>query len=145
LARRRGVGKSGQSIELREYPRNVWPRLELNVIPDYSSSVDACLALIAEILPDWHWHIGHGPDEILPYAALRNQIGLDDDTQISITASAPTLPLALLHAAVKAIIASKRRSEFARLLFHRASLGGCRLSQRMLSPYGRGGDQMAAI
>ncbi|HKI74827.1 MAG TPA: hypothetical protein VJ998_09295 [Pseudomonadales bacterium] len=109
MARRRGGGKSGQSIELREYPRNVWPSLELNVIPDYSSSVDACLALIAEILPDWHWHIGHGPDGILPYAALRNQIGLDNDTQISITASAPTLPLALLHAAVKAIVASKRR------------------------------------
>ena len=78
-------------------------------IPDYTSSVDACLALIAEILPDWHWHIGHGPDGILPYAALRNQNDLDDDTQLSFTASAPTVPLALLHATVKAAIANRRR------------------------------------
>ena len=70
---------------------------------EYSSSVDACLALVGEILPGWHWHIGHGPDGVLPYAALRKDIGTTDD-ELNVEAIAPTVPLALLHAIVKALL-----------------------------------------
>ena len=71
-------------------------------IPDYSSSVDACIALIDARLPGWHWHVGHGSDGILPYAALRKDAGSQEGAARYITATGPTVPLALLHAAIKA-------------------------------------------
>jgi hypothetical protein len=27
----------------------------------YTASVDECITLISRVLPDWHWHVGHGP------------------------------------------------------------------------------------
>ncbi len=40
-------------------------------VPDYTSSVDKCVTLSgSSVLPDWHWHVGHGPRGILPYAEL---------------------------------------------------------------------------
>ena len=74
---------------------------------DYTASVDTCLSLIGRVLPDWHWHVGHGPTGILPYASLSKTSGLDEETPLRVEASAPTVPLALLHAAVFALIADQ--------------------------------------
>lgn len=71
---------------------------------DYSGSVDACLRLIARVAPDWHWHVGHGPDGILPYAALSK--GEANDRRFE--SAAPTVPLALLGALLQALIAERR-------------------------------------
>lgn len=71
----------------------------------YTGSVDDCLALVAQALPGWHWHVGHGPDGVLPYAALSRTppgaTGNADETRVE--SSAPTVPLALLRAAMKAL------------------------------------------
>ena len=69
--------------------------------PAYTSSIDDCLALIGRRLPEWHWHVGHGPDGVLPYAALTR--GSGDDGDVRIETSAPTVPLALLRAGVRAL------------------------------------------
>ena len=69
-------------------------------IPSYTASVDACLALIHERLPEWHCHIGYGPRGIFPYAMLTHD---PDDKEASAETTAPTVPLALLGAFVKAL------------------------------------------
>ena len=71
-------------------------------VPDYTASVDSCLGLIGRFLPGWHWHIGFGPRGIFPYATLQ-------DGEDLFEAIAPTVPLALLQAAVQAGRANKRR------------------------------------
>ena len=63
--------------------------------PDYTASVDACLALLHRVLPGWHWHVGYGPRGILPYAVV-------DKGERRHEATAPTVPLALLTALVEA-------------------------------------------
>jgi len=62
----------------------------------YTSSVDACLALIHRVLPGWGWHVGFGPRGIVPYASLHK-----DEERCE--ASAPTVPLALLAASIAAV------------------------------------------
>ena len=66
--------------------------------PSYTTSVPDCIALIARLLPTWSWHVGHGPNGVLPYAFVRQG-------RQRYEASAPTVPLALLGALVKAMIA----------------------------------------
>ncbi|MGI9414847.1 MAG: hypothetical protein ACR2PM_14325 [Hyphomicrobiales bacterium] len=78
-----------------------------NPVRDYTSSVDTCLSLIGAALPDWHWHVGHGPSGILPYASLTRTTGPDDAATLRVEATAGTVPLALLHATVKALIADQ--------------------------------------
>jgi len=68
--------------------------------PAYSASVDACLSLVAQRLPDWHWHIGHGPRGIMPYAVLSPTSGAE---QPRFEALAPTVPLALLSVLLQAV------------------------------------------
>jgi hypothetical protein len=65
--------------------------------------VDSCIALFRRVLPGWHWHIGHGPRGILPYAAVSK--AADEPGGIRLEAIAPTVPLALLRALLKAKIA----------------------------------------
>lgn len=60
---------------------------------DYSSSVDACLALIIEKLPTAHWHVGRAEDGVSVYATLT-----EGDHQAECTTG--TVPLALLAAVV---------------------------------------------
>ena len=67
-------------------------------VPDYTASVDHCIALIGRVLPHWAWHVGYGPRGILPYATLH-------DEEERFEAVAPTVPLALLGALLKATIA----------------------------------------
>lgn len=67
-------------------------------VPDYTASVDHCIALIGRVLPHWAWHVGYGPRGILPYATLH-------DEEERFEAVAPTVPLALLAALLKARIA----------------------------------------
>ncbi len=79
---------------------------DANEAPGYTSSVDECIRLIGAVLPDWHWHVGHGPRGILPYASL-SKAKNPDHRELRVEASAPTVPLALLHAAAKALIAGE--------------------------------------
>lgn len=67
----------------------------------YTASVDDCIALINKLLPEWHWHVGHGPKGILPYASM----SLHDrgSHEVHVESKAPTVPLALLGALVKAL------------------------------------------
>ena len=69
-------------------------------VPPYTASVDACLLLIGKALPEWHWHVGHGPNGILPYALLTGDAP-NPGSQVEVMAS--TVPLALLGALVKAV------------------------------------------
>lgn len=57
---------------------------------DYSSSIEQCRSLVAELLPGWRLHMGYGANGIFPYASLTK----GDDV---FTADAPTLPLAILR------------------------------------------------
>jgi len=74
---------------------------------NYTSSVDACLRLIETVLPGWHWHVGHGPTGILPYASLSTAAHSSKETSHRVEATAPTVPLALLHATTKALLLSE--------------------------------------
>ncbi len=76
-------------------------------VPNYTASVDTCLTLINSILPDWHWHVGHGPLGILPYASMTQTTSPRNATQLRVEATAGTVPLALLHATVKALISDQ--------------------------------------
>lgn len=69
-------------------------------VPAYTSSVDACLELIHERLPEWHCHIGYGPRGIFPYAMLTHD---PEQTGARSEKVAPTVPLALLGAFVAAL------------------------------------------
>ena len=71
---------------------------------NYTSSVDACLQLIEAVLPDWHWHVGHGPTGILPYASLSTTALGGEEDEYRVEADAATVPLALLHVAAKALL-----------------------------------------
>lgn len=73
----------------------------------YTSSVDACLDLIGTLLPGWHWHVGHGATGILPYAALSGPAPANGAPSLRLEASAPTVPLALLRAATKAMLVTE--------------------------------------
>ena len=72
----------------------------------YTASVDDCIALINDLLPEWHWHVGHGPMGIFPYASM----SLDDGKSSArhFEAKAPTVPLALLGVLVKALKGKKQ-------------------------------------
>lgn len=61
----------------------------------YSGSLDACRALVAAALPGWRLHLGFDAAGIFPYAAL-------SQGEHHLEAEAPTLPLAILKAAVAA-------------------------------------------
>ena len=69
-------------------------------IPPYTASLDACLSLIKSVLPDWHWHVGHGPRGLLPYATLSSGKA---ESEVRVEMFAPTVPLALLGALIKAL------------------------------------------
>lgn len=71
----------------------------------YTASVDDCIALIGRALPHWHWHVGHGPSGVLPYAVLTE----DGAAGRRFEASSCTVPLALLGAVVAAKLAEHGR------------------------------------
>ena len=67
---------------------------ELNVpLRGYSSSVDACLELIHELLPSSHWHVGRAEDGMSMYASLADGHKREESTNV-------TVPLALLSVVV---------------------------------------------
>jgi len=76
-------------------------------VPPYTASVDACLLLIHDRLPAWHWHIGYGPRGLFPYAVLTHDPA-DEDAKSEMMA--PTVPLALLGAFIKALRSEGKRS-----------------------------------
>ena len=63
--------------------------------PDYTASVDRAVELVHALLPGWSWHVGWNATGVLPYATLHRAERL-------VEASAPTVPLALLRALVRA-------------------------------------------
>ncbi|MBC7905418.1 MAG: hypothetical protein H7Y60_01560 [Rhodospirillaceae bacterium] len=60
----------------------------------YTGSVDAARALVAVALPGWHLHVGFDVSGLFPYAAITQG-------DIHVEATAPTVPLAVLRAALK--------------------------------------------
>lgn len=62
---------------------------------DYTASVERCVALVERVLPGWRRHVGWGASGVFPYARL--QRGAE-----RASAEAPTVPLALLRALVRA-------------------------------------------
>jgi hypothetical protein len=66
--------------------------------PDYTASVDRCIDLVRARLPGWAWHVGWNASGVLPYATLHRGEHL-------VAAAAPTVPLALLKALVRARVA----------------------------------------
>ena len=63
--------------------------------PDYTASVDRCIQLVQAAMPGWAWHVGWNATGVLPYATLHQGDRLAE-------AAAPTVPLALLKALLKA-------------------------------------------
>lgn len=63
--------------------------------PAYTGSVDACIELVHRMLPGWAWHVGYGAEGVIPYAAVSHGPARHE-------ASAPTVPLALLLALLRA-------------------------------------------
>ena len=63
---------------------------------DYSQSTDQSRALVRQVLPDWHLHLGFGASGVLPYAAL----SLGDR---HCEAEAATVPLAILRSLMQAV------------------------------------------
>ncbi|MFN3233603.1 MAG: hypothetical protein ACE363_15790 [Alphaproteobacteria bacterium] len=68
----------------------------------YTASVDACITLVQDCLPDCHWHIGYGPMGIVPHATLRAN-------NLHVQTRASTVPLALLSALVTALLERQPR------------------------------------
>jgi len=64
--------------------------------PAYTASVDSCLELIHDVLPDWHWHVGRGAGGVMPYASLSKG-------NLKVVADGVTVPLVILAATVKAL------------------------------------------
>ena len=69
--------------------------------PNFTGSVDACLNLLFDVLPGWHWHVGHGANGILPYATVSKD-------RTIIEADGTTVPLVLLTAMIKALLQQGR-------------------------------------
>lgn len=65
-------------------------------VVDYTASVDRTVELVRAVLPGWGWHLGWNASGILPYATLSHG-------ERRITASAATVPLALLRALLRAV------------------------------------------
>ncbi len=70
--------------------------------PDYTASIDRCLDLFHEVLPNWHWHLGRGAAGVMPYASLSND-------RTTVQADGATVPQVLLLAIVKALREQERR------------------------------------
>ena len=68
-------------------------------VPDYSASVDRCIDLVHAAMPGWAWHVGWNASGVLPYASLHLGDRLAE-------AAAPTVPLALLKALLRAKVAA---------------------------------------
>jgi len=69
-----------------------------SIEPAFTRSVDACIELIEYHFPHGHWHVGFDPRGIEPYAGLSYG-------NKRLESQAPTVPLALLSALIKALIA----------------------------------------
>lgn len=63
--------------------------------PDYTASVDRCVDLVHQALPGWSWHVGWDASGVLPYATLHQG-------EQRVEARAPTVPLAILRALLRA-------------------------------------------
>ncbi len=61
----------------------------------FTASVEDARALVAEALPDWRLHLGHGASGVFPYALLARG-------ENRIVSDAPTVPLAILRSALAA-------------------------------------------
>lgn len=75
-------------------------------MPRYSESLDACLALMAEVLPGWRWYMAMGrsrPGEPLYGASLLSP-GRSADEEPDVIAEHEVGPLALLDCILSALL-----------------------------------------
>ena len=70
--------------------------------PAYTGSIDQCLELLHDILPNWHWHIGRDASGVFPYVTLSKG-------QTTARANGVTVPLVLLTAIIKALIEQEHK------------------------------------
>ena len=64
-----------------------------------------CVRLLGHVLPEWHWHIGYGPRGIMPYVTLNRRGSENAGLAVGrVEVVAPTVPLALLRAMVRALM-----------------------------------------
>lgn len=87
----------------RELDNRIWDALNGCVGPthgNWSSSIDAALALMGRMLPGWSWQINGGA-----YAILRPPKATCWSSSLCFDGDAPTAPLAILKATVAALIA----------------------------------------
>ena len=97
LARLDAATGSDRALDA-EIGRLLGPRAPEAVL-DYTASVDRTIDLVHALLPDWGWHLGWNATGVLPYAVLHAGVR-------RVEAAAPTVPLALLKAMVRALAAN---------------------------------------
>lgn len=86
---------TGSDRQLDELLSRELDGAQLAAAPDFTGSVDRSLELIRRVLPGWSWHVGWNATGVLPYASLHRGERL-------VEAQAPTVPLALLRALLRA-------------------------------------------
>lgn len=64
-------------------------------VTGYTASADPCVELLKAKLPGWTWHVGWAGSGVFPYARLEH-----DGHKVRV--EAPTVPLALIRAIVRA-------------------------------------------
>jgi hypothetical protein len=75
-------------------------------IPQFTSSIDAALALAERLLPGWGWQINSGS-----YAILRPPKATCWSSSLCFDGDSPTAPLAILKALVAALIVQETTDE----------------------------------
>ena len=69
------------------------------VLPKYTASVDAALALVERKLPGWQYHMGTCGEDDMPWACITQP----DEPCRDFPASAPTIAIAVLDALLSAL------------------------------------------
>lgn len=87
----------------------------LVIVPAYTASIDAALALVERVLPGWFWRSGHVPHRHWDgtkyrdnWAHLSRTDASNCDRGDEATGWADSVPLAILAALLTALIAQKR-------------------------------------
>lgn len=73
-------------------------------VRDYTASIDAALALVERMLPEWEWHLTPGYAAVVnPVNRARSDEPWNEDHEVH-EGRAPTVPLAILSALIAALL-----------------------------------------